>query len=72
VIKTYPDGSTTMDRYQGTDKSNGDLVVSEGTFTFVSGTGKFEGIKGKGTFKGTRYSNGMSIIDYEAKVAVPD
>ena len=72
VIKTYPDGSTTMDRYQGTDKSKGDLVVSEGTFTFDSGTGKFEGIKGKGTYKGTRYGNGMSITDYEAKVTVPD
>ena len=72
VIKTYPDGSTTVDRYQGTDKSIGDLSVSEGTFTFESGTGKFKGIEGKGTYKGTRYGNGMSIIDYEAKVTVPD
>ncbi len=72
VVRTYPDGSTTLGAYEGTDRKDGDLTVWEGTFTILSGTGKFAGIKAEGVYKGTRYANGMSITDYEVKGTVPE
>jgi len=41
-----------------------------GTFTFVKGTGKFEGIQGKGTFQ-TYTIGGQAYADWEAEVELP-
>jgi hypothetical protein len=72
VVRTRSDGSTTTSTYEGSAKYGKGLGTWEGTFVFISGTGKFAGIKGEGTYKGTRYSNKMSVTDFEAKVSLPD
>lgn len=69
---TFSDGSTLMEKYQGTAKPGEKTTAHEGTLTYIGGTGRFEGVKGEGTFTGTGYSNGMSIFDWEAKATVPD
>lgn len=53
-ILTYKDGSTVIIRNKGmlTIPKGGKLPVSEGTGTYIKGTGRFEGIKGTLTFKG--------------------
>jgi len=44
---TYPDGGTTMTRYNGSGTLGG---LAEGNWSFVSGTGALEGITGGGTY----------------------
>jgi hypothetical protein len=41
-------------KYQGKSKAapGGKMRMSEATFEFTTGTGRFEGIKGKGSFSG--------------------
>jgi hypothetical protein len=46
---TFPDGSTTVHKWEGNNKGKG--ATWEGTWTFIKGTGKFEGIQGGGTWK---------------------
>ena len=73
LIKTYADGSTSTQKYEGTSKPAGETMrVWEGRLIFTDGTGRFEGLKGEGTYNGTRHSNGMGVTPWEAKVTVPD
>lgn len=53
-ILTYKDGSTIIIKNKGTlmIPKGGKSPVSEGTGTYIKGTGRFEGIKGTLTFKG--------------------
>lgn len=53
-ILTFKDGSTIVIKNKGTltIPKGGKSPVSEGTGTYVKGTGRFEGIKGNLTFKG--------------------
>jgi hypothetical protein len=55
-IVTYEDGSTQVTRSEGTTETSKDGKISEfgGTFTYISGAGRFEGIQGKGTYAGKR------------------
>ncbi len=51
---TYEDGSTTVAKVQGTlEPLEGRRSTGKGTFTYIGGSGRFEGIKGGGpwTFK---------------------
>ena len=43
---SFPDGSTFTQKWEGKIGAR-----SEGTWTFIKGTGKFNGIQGKGTWK---------------------
>ena len=50
--------------YQGMVKSNKDgSGTFEGTWKWISGTGKFKGIKGSGTFKGSQTADGVGTAD---------
>jgi hypothetical protein len=53
---TYEDGSATFSKFEGTTKEAGDGKSSlfEGTYTYIRGTGRFEGIEGGGTYTGKR------------------
>ena len=72
IVRTRADGSTTTGKYEGSAKYGKGSATWEGTFTYIGGTGKFAGIKGEGTYTGTRYSNKMSVSEFEAKVSLPD
>ena len=70
---TYPDGSTMNYKFEGKNKAAAikfsagiaGSVISEGTKTYIKGTGKFEGIQGVATYKvyapgpGQFYSDGV-------------
>jgi len=72
-VVTYKDGSTQTQKYHGTLEPAGENTSAmQGTFTYIDGTGRFEGIRGEGTYAGMRYSNGMYALDWDAKVTVPD
>jgi hypothetical protein len=43
---TFPDGSTATQKWEGKIGAS-----STGTWTYIKGTGKFEGIQGEGTWK---------------------
>jgi hypothetical protein len=48
---TYEDGSTTVAKFEGTmEPLEGRRSTGKGTFTYIGGSGRFEGIKGGGTF----------------------
>ena len=66
----FEDGSTYVAKYQGTSKSadGGKTATFEGTFDYVSGTGRFEGIKGNGSYNGKRYLPGKDGGDYVVDV----
>jgi len=49
TIITFEDGSTQVIKFLGTDKEKG---LWKGTFTYLRGSGRFEGIKGSGSFTG--------------------
>lgn len=69
--RTWPDGSTTTERFESrpvTDESGSETF--EGTFEYVSGTGRFEGIEGEGSFRGTAHADGMLVVDWEAVMEV--
>ena len=53
---TFDDGSRIVTRMEGTTKASEDGRISEfkGAFSYVSGSGRFEGIRGKGTYVGRR------------------
>ena len=44
---TYEDGSTTFGKFQGTlEPLKGKRSTGKGTFSYIGGSGRFEGIKG--------------------------
>lgn len=55
-VTTFEDGSTQITRSEGSTKATkgGKISVFEGTFTFIGGTGRYEGITGKGSYTGKR------------------
>jgi hypothetical protein len=71
--RTWPDGSTTLERFDGEAKLDANGVpVFGGSFEYVAGTGRFEGITGHGTFEGGRgYDNGMLVVDWRATMNLP-
>ena len=48
---TYEDGSSTDAMFQGTSEPlEGSRSTGKGTFSYIGGSGRFEGIKGSGSF----------------------
>jgi hypothetical protein len=48
---TYEDGSTTVGKFQGTlEPIEGKRSTGKGTFSYIGGSGRFEGIKGGGSW----------------------
>ena len=66
-VLTFEDGSTQWIKYQGTatPAQEGKIMLYEGTFEFIKGTGRFEGIEGTGTFTGKNFiTYGIAYIDF--------
>ena len=52
---SYEDGSTKISKVQGRTTAQASGVSTfEGTYTFIKGTGRFEGIQGSASFSGKR------------------
>ena len=48
---TYEDGSTTIAKFQGAlEPLEGKRSTGKGTFSYIKGSGRFEGIKGGGSW----------------------
>jgi len=75
TIITYPDGSTITIKGKGETKSAGPGKTGagggEGTWSFVSGTGKFQGIQGEGTSKWWHLGPGQYYVDFEGEYTLP-
>jgi hypothetical protein len=75
AIWTYPDGSTITTKGKGVSRSTGPGKTGagggEGTWTFVSGTGKFQGIQGGGTSKFWHAGPGQAYADIEGEYTLP-
>jgi hypothetical protein len=74
-IYTFPDGSTITTKFKGKTTSAGSGKTGagggEGTWTFVSGTGKFQGIQGGGTSKFWHAGPGQAYADIEGEYTLP-
>ncbi len=69
---TTADGDKYVVRYRGVARlKDGKLVAAEGTWSYISGTGKLKGIKGKGTYKGKSNADGTTIFDVEGEYQIP-
>ncbi|MGD0626952.1 MAG: hypothetical protein ABSB32_19865 [Thermodesulfobacteriota bacterium] len=65
VQYTYPDGSTTIQKWE----SKGG--TSPGTWTYLKGTGRFEGIQGGGTFTHSMVAPDRWYTDIEGEYTLP-
>jgi hypothetical protein len=72
---TFPDGSTMTSKFEGKSTGGGvgttGMASSEGTWTYVKGTGKFQGIQGRGTFKSYVLAPGQFYSDVEGEYTLP-
>ena len=66
---TFPDGSTTVHKWDGNNKGKG--ASAEGTWTYIKGTGKFEGIQGGGTWKSYPMAQDQWYTDVEGEYTLP-
>jgi len=75
VLTTYPDGSTATAKFEGKSTAAGatltGVAVSEGTWTYTKGTGKFQGIQGGGPFKSYVIAPGQFYSDNEGEYTLP-
>ena len=57
IIYTFEDGSTTVSKFQGTlEPREGKRSAGEGTYTYIGGSGRFEGIEGSGSWTAKSYT----------------
>ena len=72
---TYPDGSTTTSKSEGKSKGSGagvtGMASGESTWTYIKGTGKFQGIQGGGTSKTYNLGPGQFYNDMEGEYTLP-
>jgi hypothetical protein len=69
-VSTMSNGDKIYVRFHGNDTmKEGKPVTSQGSWSYIGGTGKLKGIKGKGTYKGKADANGNMVFevkgDYE-------
>ena len=74
-VKFEKDGDSILAKWSGkvttTTPAEGTPVTSfAGTFTYVSGTGQFQGIKGEGTFKGSFTGKDTYTTDWQGAYTV--
>jgi len=65
---TYPDGSTITIKIEGKGKPG---ARGEGTWSYIKGTGKFEGIQGGGTRQYWVLGPGQWYVDAEGEYTLP-
>ena len=73
-VLTFEDGSTQWANYQGTSKpaQDGKVMLYEGTWECIKGTGRFEEIEGSGSFTGKNFTPpGVVYIDYTGTYTLP-
>ena len=72
---TYPDGSTITAKFEGKSTGGGagttGTATSAGTWTYVKGTGKFQGVQGRGTFKSYVLGPSQFYSDNEGEYTLP-
>lgn len=69
---TMADGDNFTVRYQGTIRPNKNgTATAQGTWTFVSGTGRLNGIKGGGKYTGTGALDGTGHINVTGSYRLP-
>jgi hypothetical protein len=72
---TFPDGSTITAKFEGKSITTGvgltGIGLSEATWTYVKGTGKFQGIQGRGTSKSNTLAPGQFYADAEGEYTLP-
>ena len=72
---TYPDGSTITTKWKSEAKTVGRGITGggggESTWTYIKGTGKFEGIQGGGTSKYWVLGPGQWYSDGEGEYTLP-
>jgi hypothetical protein len=73
---TFPDGSTQTVKFESKTTATGvgsltGMTASEGTWTYIKGTGKFEGIRGRGTFKTYTLGPGQFYVDNVGEYTLP-
>jgi len=72
---TFPDGSTYTSKWEGKNMGAGrgtaGSASSEGSWTFIKGTGRFEGIQGEGTYKSYILVPGQWYSDIEGQYTLP-
>jgi len=72
VVGTMSNGDAMHVRIQGKDTYKDEkLQTSDGTWSFVGGTGKLKGIKGKGTYKGKPDAAGNVVYDIAGEYEIP-
>jgi len=69
------EGGTIIDKFEGmstTKKSPEGKVIQtfKGTYTYIKGTGKYEGIQGGGTFHGMEIGKGILLADIEGEYII--
>jgi hypothetical protein len=71
----FPDGSTITSKWKGETKTVGRGITGggggEATWTYIKGTGRFEGIKGGGTSKYWVLGPGQWYTDGEGEYTLP-
>ena len=71
-ISNMSNGDKIYVRFQGTDTmKDGKMETSEGTWSYIGGTGKLKGIKGKGTYKGKPDAAGNMVYAIEGEYELP-
>jgi hypothetical protein len=76
---TFPDGSTYDTKFEGKNKGSAlkfsagivGSAAAEGTWTYIKGTGKFEGIQGGGTWKSYGMAPDQWYCDVEGEYTLP-
>jgi len=72
---TYPDGSTITSKWMGEVKSAGlgptGGSEAKGTWSYIKGTGKYEGIQGKGTFESYVLGPGQWYSEVRGEYTLP-
>jgi hypothetical protein len=73
--QTFPDGSTITLKFEGKNMGAGRGITgsssSEGTWTYIKGTGKFAGIQGRGTYKSHIMDPAQWYSDAEGEYTLP-
>jgi hypothetical protein len=72
---TYADGSTITAKFEGKSIAAGVGLTgtgsTEATWTYIKGTGKFQGIQGRGTSKSHTVAPGQFYSDAEGEYTLP-
>ena len=67
-VSTFPNGDKIVRMHEGKPVGKGHW---KGTYSYIKGTGKYEGIKGKGTWDSYSLAPQMSYIEVEGEVEMP-